>query len=107
MSWQRCSHIILLKYFHIIMITMIIVACSLRVLAEMEGWEGIGQEELAALRHQVCKTKIIIRTFLWHTSVCGTRFAKHKSLSELFCGIPVFVAPGLQNKNQYQNFFGA
>ena len=24
-----------------------------RVLAEMEGWEGIGQEELAALRHQV------------------------------------------------------
>ena len=26
-----------------------------RVLAEMEGWEGIGQEELSALRHQVSR----------------------------------------------------
>ena len=32
-----------------------------RVLAEMEGWEGIGQEELAALRHQVTR-QIILRT---------------------------------------------
>ena len=26
---------------------------GVRVLAEMEGWEGIGQEELVALRQQV------------------------------------------------------
>ena len=41
----------------IIIIMMILVADHHpnhnRVLAEMEGWEGIGQEELAALRHQV------------------------------------------------------
>ena len=36
------------------MITMMIIVDN-RVLAEMEGWEGIGQEELAALRHQVSK----------------------------------------------------
>ena len=32
----------------------LIAACPrLRVLAEVEGWEGIGQEELEALRQQV------------------------------------------------------
>ena len=37
-----------------------------RVLAEMEGWEGIGQEELAALRHQVgAKIAAVFFPFSW------------------------------------------
>ena len=40
------------------MITMMIIVDN-RVLAEMEGWEGIGQEELAALRHQVSRQSFI------------------------------------------------
>ena len=38
---------------HIITYMANIITVHPRVLAEMEGWEGIGQEELAALRHQV------------------------------------------------------
>ena len=53
-GWEGVMPIIILT---IIIIIMILVADHHpnhnRVLAEMEGWEGIGQEELAALRHQV------------------------------------------------------
>ena len=55
-GWEGVMPIIILT---ILIITMIFVANHYpnhnRVLAEMEGWEGIGQEELAALRHQVSK----------------------------------------------------
>jgi len=47
----------------------LIAACpSLRVLAEMEGWEGIGQEELLALRQQVRRNNWELDTFIaWST----------------------------------------
>jgi len=50
-------------------VQQLIEACPrLRVLAEMEGWEGIGQEELAALRHQVRRNNWDLDTFIaWST----------------------------------------
>ena len=50
-GWEGVMSIIIIPS---IMITMMIIVDN-RVLAEMEGWEGIGQEELAALRHQVSR----------------------------------------------------
>lgn len=41
---------------------------KLRVLAEMEGWEGIGQEELVSLRQQVKRNNWDLDTFIaWST----------------------------------------
>ena len=61
------------------MTTTMMISVS-RVLAEMEGWEGIGQEELAALRHQV-GTHAIRSSGLWQSSLlvalfftCGSLF---------------------------------